>query len=126
MVQPWKKQVVNKQTTFRQNYPISRQYILTTFSGVNNYKFSNEDGAVLCKIRTDSKLVAGSNEYDLTRNHFILLAGGTYNGPQQISYHLGTKTSSSDPVSLALITNLSSGSGKSTVNILLHLKFCTL
>jgi len=84
---------------------------LTTFSGVNNYKFSNEDGAVLCKIRTDSKLVAGSNEYDLTSNHFILLAGGTYNGPQQISYHLGTKTSSSDPVSLALISNLSSGSG---------------
>ena len=35
--------------------------------------------------------MAGSNEYDLTSNHFILLAGGTYNGPQQISYHLGTK-----------------------------------
>ena len=51
-------------------------------------------------------LKSGSHSVDLTSKFTILLAGGAYNGPGSLSYHLANKLATGEPISLAQVSSV--------------------
>ena len=84
--------------------------LLSAVSGVKEYKASTSDGSKTCKIKTEAILMGDSHAKDLSQDHFLLLAGGSYNGAGSLGYH-SLKGPTGSAVSLARVGSVAGGRG---------------